>query len=61
MNDFQEIRNNMIETFKRQKELAAVVSIREEELYGVNSEFINQPAIVGKKDKKGEPKEYDLK
>ena len=51
----------MIETFKRQKEMAERIEKLEQELYGVDNEFMLQPVLSTKKEKKSEPKEYDLK
>lgn len=55
------VRNCMIETFQRQKEMAKQVELKEEELYGVDSDVETKPVATGKKEKKGEPKEYDLR
>ena len=41
--------------------MAKIVAAREEVLYGVDQEFLNEPVIISKKDKKSEPKEYDLR
>ena len=41
--------------------MAKVVTSYEEELYGVEIDQLNQSPAIGKKEKKNEPKEYDLK
>lgn len=54
------VRNSMIQTFQRSKEMAKLISKKEEDLYGCDEEFMRLSTITTKNERKVDLKQYSI-